>query len=105
MPTVAIKKVPEWESGASGIVSIQSVRVTTGSVTGSAQAEITVTWPQAFPQANYTVMAVVEEATAATDTLQVKKIVSRSTTDCVVRVVNANASARTGTLHLVGISD
>jgi len=105
MPTVAIKRLPEWEAGASGVVSIQSVRVTTGSVTGSAQAEITVTWPQAFPSTNYTVSAVVEEATAATDTLQIKKIVSRSVADCVVRVVNANASARTGTLHLVGISD
>src|SRR5215216_4067372 len=105
MPTATIKRLPEWEAGASGVVSIQSVRVTTGSVTGSAQAEVTVTWPQAFPSTNYTISATVEEATAATDTLQVKKIVSRSVADCVVRVVNANASARTGTLHLVGISD
>src|SRR5215217_7390984 len=105
MPITTLRRRAEWEAGATGLVSIQTVRVTTGSVTGSAQAEITVTWPQAFPSTNYTVSAVVEEATAATDTLQVKKIVSRSTTDCVVRVVNANASARTGTLHLVGISD
>jgi len=105
MPATTIKRLPEWEAGASGVISVQSVRVTTGSVTGSAQAEITVAWPQAFPSTNYTVSATVEEATAATDTLQVKKIVSRSVADCVVRVVNANASARTGTLHLVGISD
>jgi len=105
MPATTLKRLPEWEAGASGVISVQSVRVSTGSVTGSAQAEVTVTWPQAFPSTSYTVSAVVEEATAATDTLQVKKIVSRSATDCVVRVVNANASARTGTLHLVGISD
>ena len=105
MPTATLKRLPEWEAGATGLVSIQTVRVTTGSVTGSAQAEITVTWPQAFASTNYTVSATVEEATAATDTLKVLKVVSRSTTDCVVRVQNVNASARTGTLHLIGISD
>jgi len=105
MPTASIKRLPEWEAGASGVVSIQSVRVTTGSVTASSQLEVTVTWPQAFPSTSYTVMATVEEATAATDTLKVLKIVSRSATDCVIRVQNVNASARTGTLHVVGISD
>src|SRR5215208_5194936 len=103
MPVATIKRLPEWEAGASGIVAIQTVRVTTGSVTASSQLEVTVTWPQPFASTGYTVMATVEEATAATDTLKVLKVVSRSTTDCVVRVQNVNASARTGTLHLIGI--
>jgi len=102
---MALKRLPEWEAGATALVSIQTTRVSTGSVTGSAQAEVTVTWPQPFPTTNYTVSAVVEEATAATDTLQVKKIVSKTASDVTLRVVNANASARTGTLHLIGISD
>src|SRR5215208_5588793 len=105
MPVATIKRLPEWEAGASGIVAIQTVRVTTGSVTASSQLEVTVTWPQAFASTNYTVMATVEESTATTDTLQVKKIVSKTVNDCLIRVVNANASARTGVLHLIGISD
>ena len=105
MSATTLKRLPEWEAGASGVISIQSVRVTTGSVTASSQLEVTVTWPQAFPSTSYTVSATVEESTAATDTLKVLKVVSRSTTDCVVRVQNVNASARTGTLHLIGISD
>jgi len=105
MPITTLRRRAEWEAGATGLVSIQTVRVTTGSVTGSSQAEITVTWPQAFGSTNYTVIATFEESTATTDTLQVKKIVSKTVNDCLIRVVNANASARTGVLHLIGISD
>jgi hypothetical protein len=105
MAVLPIRRLPEWQTGPTMHSSIQTVRVTTGSVTGSAQTEITVTWPQPFPGTGYTVKAVVEEGTAATDTLQIKKIVSTTTANVTLRVVNADASARTGTLHVVGIAD
>ncbi len=85
--------------------TIKTVRVTTGSVGASSQAEISVTWPSAFPNTGYTVSVMVEEGTAATDNLKVLKIVSRTATGCVVRVQNVVAAAVTGTLHLVAIPD
>lgn len=85
--------------------TLKTVRITTGSIAASSQAEISVTWPSAFPNTNYTVIAMVEEGTAATDNLKVLKIVSRTATGCVVRVQNVVAAAVTGTLHLVAIPD
>lgn len=106
MPTIA--RIPSWAIGSLNhpdALSIQAARVSTGSVGASSQAEVSVSFPQPFTDTNYTVMAVVEEATAATDTLKVLKVVSKSTSGCVVRVQNVNASARTGTLHVLAIGD
>lgn len=58
-----------------------------------------------FPDLNYTVSATVQETTAATDTLKVLKVVSRTAAGCVVRVQNVAAAPATGTLHLVAIPD
>src|SRR5215203_4285620 len=108
MPSASVLRTPYWRTGHlthPNAFRIEHARVTTGSVGASSQAEVSVTFEAAFSSTNYTVMAVVEEATAATDTLKVLKVVSKSATGCVVRVQNVNASARTGTLHVVAIGD
>lgn len=80
-------------------------RATTGSVAGSGQAEITVAWETPFADTNYSVIATVEEGTAATDTLKVLKVASKTPEGVVIRVQNVNATARTGTLHVLGLPD
>lgn len=81
----------------------QVERVTTGSIAGSASADVTVTWDTAFPDTNYTATVGVEEANGD---LRIGCIKSRTTTQMVVRVDNRNAlSARTGTLHATAIAD
>jgi hypothetical protein len=108
MPSISILRTPGWAGGSLNYpdaIRTETVRVTTGSVAGASQAEVSVTFDKAFSDTNYTLMCQVEESTAATDTLKVLKIVSKSTTGCVVRVQNVNASARTGTLHVLAIGD
>jgi hypothetical protein len=84
--------------------TIKTVRVTTGSVAASSQAPVVVTWPTPFPSTNYTVSAFVEETTVA-DNLRVLKIQAKSAADVTIRVQNVEATARTGTLNVVGIPD
>jgi hypothetical protein len=108
MASMSMLRTPAWASGSLGHTDawrVETVRVTTGSVAGSSQAEVRVTFDKAFLDTNYTLFTAVEETTAATDTLKVLKVVSKSTTGCVIRVQNVNASARTGTLHVVAIGD
>ncbi len=82
------------------------IRATTGAIAGGATVEVTFTWPSAFPNANYTVAAITEEATAGTSTLRVRRIVSRTASQIVVRIENSDTlAARTGTLHAVGVLD
>jgi hypothetical protein len=85
-------------------VELQTVRLTTGSITNGTNSSVTVTWPSAFASTSYTVVAGVEDSTAGLG-LQVEHIVSRTTTGCVIRVKNNGTGALTGTLHVVGISD
>lgn len=76
-------------------------RVSTGAIAAAATADVVVPIDPALPDANYTVEASVEEATAG-DTLRVRKIVSRAPNQVVVRVVNSDAlNARTGTVHVL----
>ncbi len=84
---------------------MKTVRVTTGAIAAASQAEVAVTWPTPFPDTNYTAIATVQEGTAATDTLKVLKIVSRTAAGCVVRVQNVAAAPATGNLHLIAIPD
>jgi len=108
MASISILRTPVWADGSINhrdAIRTETVRLTTGSVGATSQAEVSVTFDKAFLDTNYTLFATVEEGTAGTDTLQVLKIVSKSTTGCVVRVQNVNASARTGTLHVVAIGD
>lgn len=92
-------------SSGSGL-NVQRKRVSTGSVAGGATAAVTITWDDAFADTDYTISAVIEEATAGTSTLRVHHVESRAVSECVVRVVNDEAvSARTGTVHCIAIHD
>lgn len=84
---------------------IKTRRITTGSVAASSQAEVTVAWETPFADTNYTVIATVEENTAATDTLKVLKVASKTAEGVIIRVQNVNATARTGTLHVLALPD
>lgn len=67
---------------------------------------MTVTWTTPFADANYSVAAVMLEATASTSTLRVHHIESVAAGSCVVRVVNDEAvAAKTGTIHALAIHD
>lgn len=88
-----------------GTVTLRAVRASTGSIAGGTTTQVTVTWPAAFSNTNYTAVVSVEEPTVGTN-LRVLKIISRTTTNMVVRVENTDAlNARTGTLHAIGIAD
>lgn len=97
-----------WLPGAKAArlgVRIKTVRVTTGAILFNTNASVTVTWPTPFKDANYTVIATVEEATAGLG-ITVEHVVSKAAASCVVRVKNdATSGTVTGTLHVVAISD
>lgn len=84
----------------------RTARVTTGSIAGAGTAAITVTWAVPFQSADYTVNVIMLEATATTSTLRVHHVQSQTATACVVRVVNDDpATAKTGTVHALGMAD
>lgn len=83
--------------------SATAARLTTGSITQGTLTNVTVTLPTAHADSNYTAVATVEDSNGD---LTVRGIVSRTTTQVVVRVQNTSAlSARTGTIHLLTWSD
>lgn len=87
---------------------VRTARVSTGSIIGAGQANVTVTWPSAFADANYTVVAVVEHGTDPTSTseLLLKRVISKAAASCVVQVQNQDAvTANTGTIHAIAIHD
>lgn len=80
-------------------------RVTTGSITAGASANVTLTWTSAFADANYTVSASVEDSTAATASLSVVHVESKIAASVTVRVLNSAAGDLTGTLNVIAIHD
>lgn len=81
-------------------------RVSTGAIAGGASAEITVTWPTAFADANYTVTTSIVEGTAGANTLRANKIVSKVAASILVRVENVDTlTARTGEIHAIAVHD
>lgn len=83
---------------------MRRARVTTGSIVGLASATITVTWPQAFPDANYTV-TVSLEGTSTGAGLRILRILSKTATEITVRVINDDATSKTATIHAIAIPD
>ena len=81
-------------------------RVTTGAISGSTSAAVTLTWGgSAFANTSYTVNCSVLEATTSASTLRVHHVESVTTTTVVVRVVNDDAGSKTGTLHCMAMHD
>lgn len=81
---------------------VTRLRAATGSIAGTGQADITVTWPSPFPDTNYTVVVAVEIDEAG-DSLWVRRIRSKTTAGCVVNVANAALMTKTGTLHVMAM--
>lgn len=74
----------------------------------NAVADVTVTWPEPFDDANYTVTYAVEEniSTGTTGPI-VRQIRSRSAAGCVIRVSSAAQAYTAGqiTLHVIAVAD
>lgn len=67
-------------------------------------ADITVTWPTAFVDANYTVIAsILEDSTSG---LIITRVRVKTASQIVVRVQNTDALvAHTGVVHAMGVHD
>lgn len=78
-------------------------RVTTGAIAGAGSVAVVLTLAAAMPDLNYTVAAAVEDVNFD---LSVRSVVSKTTTQVTVEVVNNNAvTARTGILHVIAVHD
>lgn len=78
----------------------QRLSITTGSIGATSVATVTVTWPQAFEDAEYDVDLVVEQASASLG-LELHHLSGKVASQVTVVVRNAAAGALTGTLHAV----
>ncbi|HEX9765744.1 MAG TPA: hypothetical protein VGA36_03205 [Nitriliruptorales bacterium] len=99
-----MSNLPTLLAGASTDPHIVTVRVTTGSIGAAGEANVAVTWPTAFADTDYTVVALVAED-AGGESLRARRVRTLSTTGCVVNVVNNALLSRTGTLHVIAIHD
>ncbi len=81
-------------------------RVSTGSISASSSAAVTVSWTTAFADSNYTASCSVVEATAGTSSLRIHHLESVSASSVIVRVVNDDSgAAKSGTLHCTAMHD
>lgn len=81
-------------------------RVTTGSITAGAFADVTLTWTTAFTDTNYTVVCdVIDSSSTAATSLTLDHIDSVTAATVVATVHNANIAAKTGTLHCHAMHD
>lgn len=81
---------------------VRGATATTGSVAGTSEADVTVTWDTAFLDTNYTVVAVVVLDEGG-ESLRVRRIRTLSTTGCVVNVINNAITSKTGTVHAIAV--
>jgi hypothetical protein len=105
-----------WTSPTDGLTDLElrikaalpvSVRVPIPAIAGSSAALVTVTWPAAFPDANYTVAALVEDPSASSPYgAWVRRVASKSTTNAVLQV-NSSAAllANQAVLHVLAVRD
>lgn len=92
-----------------GVVSdgggFKHARVSTGSIGAGLSALVTVTWTTAFADTDYTVVASVQDSTAATLSLVVVHIETKTAAAVAVRVENTSLGSLTGTLHVIAVHD
>lgn len=83
---------------------LQTKRQTTGSVPAGGTADVVVTWPTAFTDANYT--APLPAVVDAANDLVVDRLVAQAAASITVRVRNTDTlNAATGTLHAIALHD
>lgn len=85
--------------------SIQTKRVTTGSVAAGLSSLVTITWNVAFADTNYTVSPAVLDSTAAGLALTLLHVESVTAGAITVRVLNTSVGSLTGTIHAIAVHD
>ena len=90
-----------------GIGSLQTKRITTGSIGATTRADVTVTWSTTFADASYTTTCSVVETTvvAGTQSLVFERIHTVNNGSVVASVFNGTGGALTGTLNCTAIHD
>ena len=83
----------------------QSTRITTGAIASGAYANVTVTWPRAWPGTLYTVSAIVLEVTGGTQTLLVDHCSAIAAGTATFVIKNNSAGSLTGTLYATATYD
>lgn len=83
---------------------VQFFRTSTGSIGATTRAEVLVTWPQAFANANYTPICNVQDSAtaAATQGLTVERVKTISTTQVGIIINNPTGGALTGQVYCIG---
>lgn len=92
----------------SGVVDgggMKHQRVTTGSISAGARADVTLTWTTAFADTNYTVQCTVLDTSGAGTGLRFERLRSLSATAIIAQVINDAGGSLTGTLHCTAIHD
>lgn len=82
---------------------IKQGTVTTGAITATTYADVTLTWPTAFTSAAYTPTCSVLDSTSAAVGLSIDHIQAINAGTLVVTVHNGSAGTLTGTLNCTGI--
>lgn len=83
---------------------VETKRVATGNIGAGVTSSITVTWDTAFPDTNYTVVAVIREL--GTNNLEVENLAAHLASSVEVRVRNRDGiNGHSGTVHAIAIAD
>lgn len=83
---------------------MKAARMSTGSVAPGI-ATVTITWPEAFADANYTVSASIVDATVSFSSLTVIHVLSATASQVSVLVRNQNVGNLTGIVHVIAVHD
>lgn len=82
----------------------KAARGTTGSIAANTSVDVTINWPVAFADTNYTVVAQVENNVQTG--LRILRIRSKTVAGVTFRVINDDiVNPQTGTIHMIGIHD
>lgn len=83
----------------------QAARAAVTGLAAGARTNVTVTWPKAYPDTNYSAVATVEDPSALGTGLRVERIRAKSTTGLTVQVINDSAGALSGTVDAIAVHD
>lgn len=91
-------------AGGLGGLLMQAQRGAIGPITTLSNAQITLTWPVAFADTNYSVIAIYEENTNLSKAC-VCQVKTKAAGSVVINVANDTAASRTGTVHAIAVHD
>lgn len=88
-------------TSGSGFQHVRTASNATGALVSSV-VDTTVTWPVAFADTSYTVVATIDTPTGTPSVISTK---TKTTTTCVVTIINLLAGAASGTLNVIAVHD